>query len=168
MGRATLPPGFVFPPGTRSLGINLDALRPATVRTIPPVPEPVILTPPADGKPTKYRNVRTAYDGRTYDSKAEARRAEELDYLLSRGSIILWLPQPTFRLGCPENVYRPDFLVYGHALDLWAEDVKGKRTSKFNRDCRLWKSYAKIPLRIITNGEVVEIITPDLTDKLLE
>lgn len=62
---------------------------------------------------TKYRAAPTVYGGVKYASKAEAARAAELDLLLKAGEIVDWIGQPTVRLGVPENVYRPDFLVIG-------------------------------------------------------
>lgn len=114
-------------------------------------------------KPSKYRNVRTEYpagSGEWYDSKAEAARAAALAEGKASGQYRLVLRQPTFRLGVVENVYRPDFLVVDHVGDCWAEDVKGKPTPKFNRDKKLWARYGDVPLRVITNGKVVETIVP--------
>lgn len=126
--------------------------------------------------PSKYRAIRTVYAGVSYQSKAEAARAAELDLLLKAGEIVDWIGQPKVRLGVPENVYVPDFLVltwvpqalradggqgmiYPHY-----EDVKGVETPKFRRDKSLWKAYGRLPLRIIKGGRVVEIITPDGRD----
>jgi hypothetical protein len=69
-----------------------------------------------------------------------------------------WIRQPTFRLGCPENVYRPDFLVVS-AKGVRVEDVKGVETSKFARDRKLWARYGPCPLWIV-KGSDVEIIDP--------
>lgn len=111
---------------------------------------------------TKYGAVRTTYGGVRYHSKAEALRAERLDHDRSVGLIRFWVGQPTFRLGCPENVYRSDFLVVGLA-DVWVEDVKGKETPKFLHDKRLWSRYGPCELRILRNGKVVEAIMPGRT-----
>lgn len=108
----------------------------------------------------KYRNVPVVYAGVRYDSKAEARRAGELDLLRDAGEIRFWVRQVTFRLGCPENVYRPDFLVIGSGDDVHAEDVKGSRTAKFNRDVKLWRAYGPCPLHVIT-GRNVEVVLPE-------
>lgn len=97
----------------------------------------------------RIRNRPTYYDGVRYDSRAEAERAAELDMLVQQGTFRLVVRQPTFRLGCAENVYRPDFLViarYGH---VWCEDVKGVETAKFRRDRKLWAAYGRCPLKIM-------------------
>lgn len=110
----------------------------------------------------KYRAVRTEYGGCVYDSKAEARRAAELDLLVLAGDVAWWVRQVVFRLGCPENVYRVDFVVaertksclFPDGVIVHAEDVKGVRTAKFARDAKLWRAYAPMPLRVISGGKV--------------
>jgi hypothetical protein len=145
---------FVFPPGTKTLGINPEVLEAVDQA------EPKPAKPGRFGR-QKYRAVKAVYDGRTYDSKAEARRAEQLDAMKVAGAIKWWQPKPgSFHLGCPENVYRPDFLVVGLDLEgVWIEDVKGFQTPKFLKDVRLWRAYGPCPLHII-NGKKTEIITP--------
>ncbi len=111
-------------------------------------------------RPSKYRNRRTAYNGVTYDSKAEANRAEHLDSLKAAGLVREWRRQPTYRLGCPENVYRADFEVVGPDGSVWAEDVKGVETAKFRRDKKLWASYGPHPLKILRHGKPVDVVVP--------
>lgn len=119
------------------------------------------------GKPfsraaNKYRAVRTEHDGRTYASKAEALRAAELDALKAAGVIRHWEPQPRFRLGCAENVYVADFLVWpaDRSGPVWVEEVKGRDTSKFRRDLKLWARYGPCDLLIYRRGRLAETITP--------
>lgn len=119
------------------------------------------------GKPSrysKYRAIPTEYNGVRYASKSEAARAAQLD-LECQGSNIRswWIGQPVFRLGVAENVYRADFLVV-RGMDVWAEDVKGARTAKFNRDVKLWRRFGPCELRIIKGGKCVEVITPTRKD----
>jgi len=114
---------------------------------------------------SKYRNKPTVYGGVRYASKAEAERAMHLDAAIANGFASWWIGQPTFRLGCPENVYRPDFLVAfpgfnGQGTGIRAEDVKGVETAKFKRDKKLWAAYGPVPLWIVRNGKVVEVIEP--------
>jgi hypothetical protein len=82
-----------------------------------------------------------------------------LDVLVKLGQISWWLPQPKFRLGCPENSYRADFLVVGRDR-VWAEDVKGHITPKFARDKKLWKRYGPCALCIIRSNGLVEWVEP--------
>ena len=108
----------------------------------------------------KYRAVRTEYNGCVYDSKAEAARAAELDLLVRAGRVAWWLRQVVFRLGCPENIYRCDFVVAEPLMAdyfgvvVHAEDVKGMETTKFRRDARLWRKYGPMPLHVIRGGKV--------------
>lgn len=104
--------------------------------------------PPIGRKPSKYRNVRTEYGGRLYDSKAEAGRARVLDLLKSSGLIRDWQPQVTFRLG-PDHSYRVDFLVWRPDGTTHAEDVKGADTPAFKRHRKLWAKYAPCELHVI-------------------
>jgi hypothetical protein len=124
------------------------------------------LPPGLAPQPRKYRNVPAVYGGVRYDSKMETRRAAELDMLVRTGDLRFWVRQITFRLGCPENKYVADFLVVGRhgkslvgGPDVWAEDVKGVRTPKFDRDVKLWRAYGPCPLRII-GRKSVEIVHP--------
>ena len=87
--------------------------------------------------------------GVLYASKAERLRAEYLDELLRMGELIHVLEQPTYRLGCAENRYRPDFLCVDRNGEVWAEDVKGMETQAFKRHKRLWRKYGPCPLRIV-------------------
>lgn len=111
-------------------------------------------------KPSKYRNVRTEYGGRAFDSKAEAERARVLDLLKQSGLVRDWQPQVTFQLGCPENRYRVDFLVWLPDGTTQAEDVKGVETAAFRRHRRLWLKYGPCPLHVIHRKDT-EIIIPE-------
>lgn len=114
-------------------------------------------------RPSKYRNVRTVYGGLPYDSKAEARRAAELDLMVRAGAIRGWTRQVTFRLGCMENVMRIDFLVWDVDGSSWAEDVKGAETAKFKHDRKLWARYGPCPLHVL-KGKASEVIEPTKED----
>ncbi len=116
-------------------------------------------------EPNKFRAEARLYRGVRYASKAEAARAHDLDLLLAAGFVVAWFSQVTVRLGVPENVYRPDFLVLPRRQAWenreprpWFEDVKGAETAKFRRDKKLWASYGPLELRIIKKGKVVETI----------
>lgn len=83
----------------------------------------------------KYRAVKTEHTSplvgkRLYDSKAEAKRAAELDLLYKAGEVLWWLPQVPFPL--PGGVkYRLDFMIHwaehpaGEDCNITFEDVKG-------------------------------------------
>jgi len=107
---------------------------------------------------SKYKAKRTLYRGVFYASKAEALRANQLDLIVRAGkeprmggqtpAVLFWVPQPKFRLGCPENVYVADFLVIGPDR-AWAEDVKGHETPTFKKNVRLWRVYGPCELHVI-------------------
>ena len=79
---------------------------------------------------SKYGNVPTYVDGHRFDSKAEARRYEELRLLQSAGTIDWFCLQPTFVL--PGGIeYRADFIVCHESLPcVHVEDVKGGKATK--------------------------------------
>lgn len=94
--------------------------------------------------------VRTEFNGRVYDSAAEARRAAELDLMLRGGQLTVIEPQVTVTLGLPEIRYRVDFRVVDRELGERYEEVKGVRTEKFEQHVRLWRQYGPGPLYILT------------------
>jgi len=100
------------------------------------------------GKKRKYRNVPTAgADGRTYDSRTEARRAADLKLLRDVGELVCVVPQPRVLLG--DLVYVADFLVMDNVGTVWFEDVKGVQTPRFRQVRRLWRKYMHVPLVVL-------------------
>jgi hypothetical protein len=89
------------------------------------------------------------YNGVRYASRSEASYAAMLDVMQRCGQVRWWIGQPRFRLGIAENVYVADFLVQYDDDTCAAIDVKGVATSKFRRDCVLWRRYGRIPLKIV-------------------
>jgi hypothetical protein len=86
------------------------------------------------------------YDGRVYDSKAEAIRASELALLKKSGHIDEWHEQVPFTLG--DVPYRADFVVTSKATT-WVEEVKGYETQRFRLIRRLWPKYGPCTMRIM-------------------
>jgi hypothetical protein len=102
--------------------------------------------------PSKYRvapSEERVYRGVLYASKAEAKRAAELDVLVRVGEVAWWIGQPLFRLGVPENTYRPDFEVVPVNGAVRVEDVKGWETTAFRRIRKLWEAYGPCELWVI-------------------
>ena len=97
-------------------------------------------------KKHKYHAKRTEVDGISFPSKAEARRYSELAMLLRNKCILGFCRQVPFTLGCPENVYRVDFLVFYVGGAVEAEDVKGMETPAFKKNKRLWSAYGPCKL----------------------
>lgn len=89
----------------------------------------------------KYGNKRTIYNGRTYDSKKEAKRSYELDLLQRAGYIRNLERQRRFELqqSCKIRgttiraiTYIADFYYYDNVKKTWvAEDTKGFRTEVY-------------------------------------
>lgn len=69
-------------------------------------PDPFIAHPPR----SKYGNQSVTVDGRRFDSKLEARYAQELDLRWKAGDILWYTTQVPFRLE-GGIVYRADFLI---------------------------------------------------------
>lgn len=137
--------------GGKVLGVNLDVPQSAPQAEVPRAE--------AATRRTKHGNVRTAYDGVTYDSKAEARYAQWLDARLEAGEIVGWTRQVRFTLGVPENTYKVDFLVFDRDGRAEAVEVKGHRTDRFNKNVKLWRRYGPCPLLIVDGkGDEVETI----------
>lgn len=77
----------------------------------------------------KYNAKATLVDGIRFDSKAEARRFEELKRLRQAGEVLWFIRQPSFDL--PGGVrYRADFLVVWPE-GVTVEDVKGVKTDAY-------------------------------------
>ena len=116
--RAALPPPLV-----RQVEAQLGAARPARP------------------KRRKYGNQPVYVDGRRFDSKAEARRYEELFRLHAAGEILWFCLQPVFRL--PGGIeYRPDFIVCRKDGEVVVEDVKGGKAT-VTKEYRLKKRLMK-------------------------
>ena len=106
------PSPFVFPPGTRSLGINPDVVKAALEG-----PE----------KPAKIRTDRYAKYTKTESgmNKLETQYAKHLEERKYAGEIesYLW-DSMNFRLG-PKCYYKPDFMVFLPDLTLEIHETKG-------------------------------------------
>ncbi len=110
----------------------------------------------ATKKLPKYRNVRTTVDGRTYDSKAEARRSAELLWRVQAGEITDLEFQPTFPLrvnGRHICEYRGDFgYIVVATGERVIEDVKSAST-RVNRAYRIKKKL----MRALYDIEITEV-----------
>ena len=106
--------------------------------------------PPAKKKKpySKYRAIKTTVDGRTFDSKAEARRYMTLKQLEQAGEITELRCQVPFDLtahGMKIGKYIADFTYQEHG-EFVVEDVKGVKTAIYN-----WKKkhlYAEYGIKI--------------------
>jgi len=97
----------------------------------------------------KYNAIKTVVDGVTFDSKAEARRYNELKLLKQAGEIRWFNLQPSFLLTGGVR-YRPDFIVCGQDGRIWVEDVKGMETQAFKIKQKMWNAlYPDLKLEVI-------------------
>ncbi len=97
----------------------------------------------------KYGAKKTTVDNITFDSKAEARRYQELKSLSMSGEIKWFQRQPSFLIGNSVR-YRPDFIVCGKDGLIWLEDVKGHMTKDFIIKAKLLsEQYPTLELRIV-------------------
>jgi hypothetical protein len=120
-------------------------------------------------RPNKYHAQRTLYAGQWYDSKAEAKRAEDLDQLVLAGRVTWWLRQVPVMVGEPgvDRMFRVDFLVAepcfnSRAVHIHAEDVKGVETASFRRHVRQWRLRGPVDLHVL-GPKTIEVITKPLT-----
>lgn len=106
-------------------------------------------------KRNKHGNVKTEYDGRRFDSKAECRRYVELKAELQAGIITELELQRPFAITINNQLiceYRADF-VYRRNGVMVVEDVKSNHT----RNNELYRLKKKL-MKIIIGIEIVEVI----------
>lgn len=99
---------------------------------------------------SKYSNKKTEYNGIIFDSKKEARRAQELDVLKRVGEITSWSPQPVFKIeheGVKICVYKADFKVEYPDGRIEYEDIKGFKTPVYNLKKKLVKAFYGIDIK---------------------
>jgi len=89
-------------------------------------------------KRSKYSAQKTTSNGRTFDSKREACRYEQLKIMEQAGLITGIMPQVKFKLeGCS---YFADFVYFDCKSRTWVvEDSKGFRTSGYKQKARQMK-----------------------------
>ena len=109
---------------------------------------------------SKYRAVKTAIDGITFDSKAEARRYSELKFLQRAKKIKDLSLQPKFELQAGfyhrgKKIQAINYIADFQYIDcesgtIVVEDVKGMRTKDFNIKLKLFlKRYPDIDFRLV-------------------
>lgn len=107
---------------------------------------------------SKYGNRKTERDGIVFDSKAEARRYDELKLLERSGAISDLTLQPTFVLQPSFKrgkrtiraiTYVADF-QYAENGKIVAEDCKGAKTEVFRIKAKMFEYvYPEIELRVV-------------------
>lgn len=100
----------------------------------------------------KYGNIKTTYAGVVYDSRKEARRAQELDLLTKAGEIFSLEIQPKFPVFINDKkvfTYIADFAYTKKDGTSVVEDVKGVKTPVFNLKRKCVEAYYGITITII-------------------
>ena len=99
---------------------------------------------------SKYKNKRTFYNGRWYDSKKESERAFELDSLKKANVVKEWTPQVRYRFehnGVLIGTYVLDFKVEYSDGTVEHEDVKGYKTDVYKIKKKLMKAFYDIDIK---------------------
>lgn len=101
----------------------------------------------------KYRAKKTKYNGKTYASKKEAQRAQELDLLVRSGDITDLKEQVKFPIdiaGKQVFTYIADFMYFDKLLNkVVIEDVKGFQTAIFRLKKKCVEAYYSIEITIV-------------------
>lgn len=100
-------------------------------------------------RPNKYGAVKTVVDGITFDSKAEAKRWQQLKVMEQAGEIHSIVRQPVFPLYVNGNLvckYVADFKYLQRSGGLVVEDVKGVRTAVYILKRKLVKAIYGIDI----------------------
>lgn len=98
---------------------------------------------------TKFGNRRTATQGRTYDSKAEARYADALAARVKAGEVLFWWEQVPIRLPGGTK-YVADFVVFEADGTMRVQDVKGVETPEFRIKKREIEALYPFDIEVIT------------------
>ena len=106
--------------------------------------------------PSRVRNVAAksdrTYKGIVYDSKAEAKRAFELDMLKAAGKVMWWERQIAFPLLVEGKLickFVVDFEVHA-PTEKYYEEIKGWETPEYKLKLKLFKAlYPFVDYRII-------------------
>lgn len=96
----------------------------------------------------KFGAVKTEYNGRCYDSKAEARYAANLDLLQRVGKVSYWLPQVPIPLP-GKTTYRVDFQIFEPDGRVRYVDVKGVETQVFRLKKRQVEALYPIVIEVV-------------------
>lgn len=100
-------------------------------------------------RPTKYRAVKTVFNGRTYDSKREARHRAELDLLVRAGEIRAVVPQVSMPVPGTKTRMVIDFMLVMPDGRIRWQDVKGTVTREWQLKQQIVQSQLGIEIEII-------------------
>jgi len=101
-------------------------------------------------KKSREGNIPTEYNGVAYASKKEARRAQQLDWMVATELIKGWKRQVPFKIeieGVHITTYIADFVVdYGSRFEV--EDCKGRKSGGPYSLFKIKKVLMKVVMRI--------------------
>ena len=101
------------------------------------------------GRKNKYNATKTVYNGVKYDSKKEAKYAQELDLLLNYGEVLKIERQVPFVIYINDKkicTYKLDFKVtYDDRVEY--VDVKGYKTSIYRLKKKMVEAYYGIEIK---------------------
>lgn len=112
-------------------------------------------------KKSKYKNVKQEYNGVMYDSKLEAKYAQELDFLIDAGEVEKWERQVKLGLsvhGTHVTNYYIDFKVYKPDGEIEYVEVKGYKTGVWMIKWQLLLAVFKTPDSPIEDYATLKII----------
>lgn len=95
----------------------------------------------------KYGAVKQTYDGYNYDSKLEARYAQELDLRVKAKDITSWERQKTLHLtahGKPICTYRIDFVINHNDNSIEYVELKGFETPVWRLKWKLFEAQMAV------------------------
>lgn len=119
----------------------------------------------------KYKNVRTTYNGETFDSLGEAEYARKLDLKLATGEIMAWWRPPPITLIDADRprdriTYRPDFAILPTLPPeggTYYVDYKGSKiteTQAFRIKVKLWARSQSAELRVAYRNGEEKVVSP--------
>ena len=74
-------------------------------------------------------------------------------------------------LGCPENIYKPDFLVIPSPEDErfpYFVEVKGRETASWKKNKKLWLQYGRLELVVVKKSGKSFVEAETITPKGLQ
>lgn len=110
---------------------------------------------------SKFGNQKVLIDGRTFDSRLEGRRYEQLKQLQAAGEVDHFLCQVPFWIA-PGVRYVVDFMIvwksrfHSNSADQWVvyEDVKGHLTQTSRTKIKTVEHLYGVQIKILTKAEI--------------
>lgn len=101
---------------------------------------------------SKFGNVRSEYNGMTFDSKLERNFCIYLDYLKKADEVEYYLRQTRFDLP-GKTTYRVDFTVFYEDGHVEYVDVKGRVTDMFKMKKKQVEDLYPVKIKVVKKGD---------------